>query len=89
MKMFLLTAIGLFLAAVGSVHAASQLAPLYQALAKDPRSAEAINVDLFKAVPSEEIPVIVSALRSGNQVVMDAAPLGSDRRIPSPDTGPG
>lgn len=73
MRMFKLGAIGLFLAAVGSAQPASQLAPLYEAIAKDPRSAEAIDVDLFKVVPSEEIPVMVSALSSGNRAVMDAA----------------
>ncbi len=65
--------IGLFLAAVGSVYADSQLAAFYQALAKDPRSPEPTDLDPFKMVPSEEIPVIVSAVKSGNQVLMDSA----------------
>jgi hypothetical protein len=63
MRMFIISSVGLFLVAVASVQAASQLDPLFKALARDPRSADAITVDLFKAVPSEEVPVIVSAIK--------------------------
>ena len=64
---------GLLFVVVGSAGAASQLAPLFKAAAKDPRSAESINPDLFKVIPSEEIPVIADAINSGNPTVMTLA----------------
>ena len=65
--------IGLALALAGSTQAASQLAPRYQAIANNPRAAEAVSVDLFKADVSEEVPVMITAINSGNQAVMNAA----------------
>ncbi len=68
--------VSFFLALCGSMHAASQLAPFYESLLKY-RETGAIppTVDLSKVVPSEEIPVIIGALNSGNAVLMDAAVL--------------
>jgi hypothetical protein len=65
--------IGLVLALAGSTQAASQLAPLYQAIANNPRAAEAVPVDLFKADVTEEVPAMITAINSGNRAVMDAA----------------
>jgi hypothetical protein len=67
--------IGLVLALAGFPQAASQLAPLYQAIANNPRAAEGVPVDLFKADVSEEVPVMITAINSGNRAVMDAAAL--------------
>jgi hypothetical protein len=68
--------VSFFLALCGSMHAASQLSPFYESLLKY-RETGAIppTVDLSKVVPSEEIPVIIGALNSGNAVLMDAAVL--------------
>ncbi len=65
--------IGLVLVLAGPTQAASQLAPRYQAIANNPRAAEALTVDLFKADVSEEVPVMITAIQSGNQAVMNAA----------------
>ena len=53
--------------------AASQLARPYEALARNPVSAESVSVDLARVIPSEEIPIILNALNSGNSVLRNAA----------------
>ena len=63
---------------VGSTlaNAASQLAPFFQALAKDP-SFVSDRVDPNTQVPSEEIPVIAEVINSGNPHLMRLAVLGA------------
>jgi len=61
----------LLLTVGGYGYAGSQLAQLYESLSKDPRAV--VDVDLFKVVPSEEIPAMISVLNSGNAVAKNAA----------------
>ncbi len=65
--------IGLALVIAGSAQTASQLAPRYQAIAQNPHAAETLPVDLSKADVSVEVPVMITAIQSGNQAVMNAA----------------
>ena len=54
----------LLFAFFGFAQASSQLAPIFDALAKDPRTV--MDIDLPRLVPSEEIPVLARVLNGGN-----------------------
>lgn len=56
-----------------AAKAASQLAPFFEALIKHKDSQAPPDVDLSKVLPSEEMPALISALESGNPIVMNAA----------------
>ena len=57
-----------------NVQAASQLAPFYQSVVKYHETGVVpADMDLSKLVPSEEIPTMITAINSGNLILMKAA----------------
>jgi hypothetical protein len=67
----------------GGLAADSQLAPYFQRMLEahaEPAKYDSIAAtepDLFKAVPSEEIPAIIEAVNSGNPILMRAGVLSA------------